>query len=46
MKGIELQKAMGNFYEAPAMDVVELDAEGVLCMSGANEEWNEETLPE
>ena len=46
MKGIELQKAVKNVYEAPAIDVVELDAEGVLCMSGANEEWNEEALPE
>lgn len=46
MKGIGLQKAVKSVYEAPAMDVVELDAEGVLCMSGANEEWNEDTLPE
>ena len=46
MKGIELQETVTNVYESPAIDVVVLDAEGVLCMSGANEEWNEEALPE
>ena len=33
-----------TIYESPAMTVVELNAEGVLCVSGNFEEWNEETL--
>lgn len=33
-------------YESPAIDVMEIEAEGVLCASGQNEEWNEGTLPE
>lgn len=33
-----------TIYESPAMNVVELNAEGVLCVSGNFEEWNEETL--
>lgn len=31
-------------YEAPAVDVMELDVEGVLCSS--SEDWGEEVLPE
>lgn len=31
-------------YESPAIDVMEIKAEGVLCAS--NEDWNEEILPE
>lgn len=31
-------------YESPAIDVMEIEAEGVLCAS--NEDWNEEVLPE
>lgn len=46
MKGIEFHRAERNVYESPSVGVVELDAEGVLCLSGANEEWNEGTLPE
>ena len=31
-------------YESPAMKVMEIESEGMLCASGQNEEWNEETL--
>ena len=31
-------------YETPAVDVMELDVEGVLCSS--SEDWGEEVLPE
>ena len=32
-------------YVSPAIAVVELSTEGVLCASGEFEEWEEETLP-
>jgi hypothetical protein len=32
-------------YESPAVNVVEVLSEGVLCASGQFEEWNEEELP-
>lgn len=35
-----------GIYEAPAMSVMELESEGVLCASGITEEWNEGALPE
>jgi hypothetical protein len=35
-----------GIYETPAMSVVELDLEGVLCASGITEEWEEGVLPE
>ena len=31
-------------YESPAVSVVEVVSEGVLCASGQLEEWNEENL--
>jgi hypothetical protein len=31
-------------YETPAVDVMEMDLEGVLCAS--NEDWDEEILPQ
>ena len=31
-------------YESPAVSVVEVLSEGVLCASGQLEEWNEENL--
>ena len=31
-------------YESPAVTVSEISAEGVLCVSGRFEEWNEEIL--
>ena len=31
-------------YESPAISVVEVLSEGVLCASGQLEEWNEENL--
>ena len=35
-----------GIYEAPALSVMELECEGVLCASGITEEWNEGALPE
>jgi hypothetical protein len=32
-------------YESPAVNVVEVLSEGVLCASGQFEEWNEEEVP-
>jgi hypothetical protein len=32
-------------YESPAVNVVEVLSEGVLCASGVIEDWEEETLP-
>ena len=32
-------------YESPAISVVEVLSEGVLCASGQLEGWEEETLP-
>lgn len=37
-------KAADVRYESPAVDEIEIESEGVLCASGQNEEWNEETL--
>ena len=37
-------KAADVRYESPAMQVIVIESEGVLCASGQNEEWNEETL--
>ena len=31
-------------YETPAVNVVEVVSEGVLCASGSFEEWGEEDL--
>ena len=31
-------------HETPAVDVMEMDLEGVLCAS--NEDWDEEILPQ
>lgn len=31
-------------YESPAVEAIVIESEGVLCASGQNEEWNEETL--
>lgn len=31
-----------NMYEAPLIEVVEVDAEGVLCQSGSFEQWQEQ----
>lgn len=31
-------------YESPAVDVMKMDLEGVLCAS--SEDWDEEILPE
>ena len=44
-KTITQPLAEGN-YKAPAVSVMELESEGVLCASGTNEEWNEGVLPE
>ena len=41
-----IQTLSEGIYEAPAVNVMELETEGVLCASGQNEEWNEGTLPE
>ena len=46
MKNHNIKNFYTKFYEAPAVNVVELETEGVLCASGQNEEWNEGTLPE
>lgn len=32
-------------YESPKTEVLEIRSEGVLCQSGAIEEWEEEQLP-
>ena len=32
-------------YESPAMSVMEMNSEGVLCASGQLEEWKEDTIP-
>ena len=32
-------------YVSPAIAVVEISTEGVLCASGTFEEWEEEKLP-
>ena len=32
-------------YVSPAIAVVEICTEGVLCASGEFEQWDEETLP-
>ena len=40
------QTLVEGLYEAPAVSVMELETEGVLCASGTNEEWNEGVLPE
>ena len=32
-------------YVSPAIAVVEISTEGVLCASGVIENWEEETLP-
>lgn len=37
-------KAADVRYESPAAEAIEIESEGVLCASGQNEEWNEETL--
>lgn len=37
-------KAADVRYESPATEVIVIESEGVLCASGQNEEWNEETL--
>lgn len=37
-------KAADVRYESPAAEVIGIESEGVLCASGQNEEWNEETL--
>ena len=29
-------------YDSPAISVVEISSEGVLCLSGSFEQWNEE----
>ena len=34
------------FYISPEVGIHEIQAEGVLCASGTNEEWNEGMLPE
>lgn len=31
-----------NIYETPQIQVVEVEAEGVLCESGSFEQWSEE----
>lgn len=36
--------AAGDAYVSPAVDVIEIRAEGVLCQSGQFEEWKEEEL--
>ena len=33
-----------DIYETPAVSVVEIASEGVLCSSGQFEEWGEEDL--
>ena len=37
-------KAADVRYESPAAEAIVIESEGVLCASGQNEEWNEETL--
>lgn len=44
MKRTEEIALGGGNYETPAASVVELNPEGVLCMSGQTEEWEEDTL--
>lgn len=39
-----IQTLAEGVYETPAVNVIEISTEGVLCASGQNEEWNEETL--
>mgnify|MGYP003293648865 FL=1 len=31
-----------NMYKAPQIEVVEVEAEGILCESGSFEQWSEE----
>ena len=31
-----------NMYKAPQIEVVEVEAEGILCESGSIEQWSEE----
>lgn len=31
-----------NKYETPQIEVVEVEAEGILCESGSFEQWSEE----
>lgn len=33
-----------NFYQTPEIEIVDIDAEGVLCASGNLERWEEQTL--
>lgn len=36
--------SVGGAYVSPAVDVIDIMAEGILCQSGQFEEWQEETL--
>lgn len=36
--------SVGGAYVSPAVDVIDIMAEGVLCQSGQFEEWQEEEL--
>lgn len=42
----ELPVQGGNpVYKSPDATLVELNSEGILCLSGNNEEYNEEVFP-
>jgi hypothetical protein len=41
----EMKFLQDEAYVSPAIAVVEISTEGVLCASGVIENWEEETLP-
>ena len=40
----DLQNIKGTDYESPALSVVELESEGVICTSGQFDPYEEDTL--
>ncbi len=44
MNASDLSLGVGS-YVSPALSVMEINSEGVLCASGQFEEWKEDTLP-
>jgi hypothetical protein len=45
MKTIDFSPiSCGEGYETPAVQLNDIQPEGLLCQSGQFEEWNEETL--
>lgn len=39
-----IKNAAGDAYVSPAVAVIDIQAEGVLCQSGQTETWEEEEL--